>query len=183
MPVHDVVGYVIEGYTAAEALPDPVALNGRTHLLVNSSSATATWSSLGATPFQQGGVNVATVALGRGQALQVQSDGARWVARSSGMRPMYAGTAVSDAAGNAVFTIPTGTFTAAPVVSLAFEGAAGNAPVDYRITARTATSITVNVRQAAAIAVALLGLTILVASAPIAGAVIHAVATPAGTTP
>lgn len=183
MPVHNAVTYVIEGYTAAEALPDPALWNGRTHLLVNSHTATVVWSSTGPTPFSQGGVNVATVSITRGQALQVQSDGVRWVAKSSGMRPIYAATGVSDGSGNVVFAFPVGMFTAAPVVDLAFQGAASASPVDFRITAISAASVTVNVRQSLATVVALVGLTLLAASAPLAGAIIHCTATPAGSTP
>lgn len=183
MPAQDATAYVIEAYTAAEALPDPATVNGRTHLLVNSHTATAVWSSVGVTPFTQGGVNVATLSLARGQALQIQSDGTRWVAKSSGMRPFYAATGVTDAGGNVTFTFPVGMFAAAPVVDLAFQGAASASPVDFRITAISAASVTVNVRQSLATVVALIGLTILAASVNFAGATIHVMATPAGSTP
>lgn len=71
-------------------------------------------------------------------------------------------------------------FAAAPVVTLAFQGAASASPVDFRITALSATSCTVNVRQSLATVVALIGLTILAASAPLAGATIHIHAIEAG---
>lgn len=183
MPLHDATSYVVEGFTAAESLPDPTTVNGRTHLLVNSATATAVWSSVGATPFQQGGVNAATVSLTRGQALQIQSDGTRWVAKSSGMRAFFAGTGVTNASGDIVFAFPSGLFAAAPVVDVAFQGAGSASPVDYRITALSATSCTVNVRQSLATVVALIGLTILAASVPLAGATVHLIATPAGSTP
>lgn len=183
MSLHDTDAYTVEAATAAESLPDPTTTNGRTHLLVNTGTATAVWSSVGATPFQQGGVNVATVSLARGQALQVQSDGTRWVAKSSGSRAFYANTGVTDAAGNVTFAFPAGLFAAAPVVNVAFQGAASASPVDYRITAVSATSVTINVRQSLATVVALIGLTILAASVPLAGAIVHVIATPAGATP
>lgn len=183
MPLHDSDAYVLESATAAESIPDPTTVNGRTHLLVNTGTVTAVWSSVGATPFQQGGANVTTISLTRGQALQVQSDGTRWVAKSSGMRALFAGTGVSNAAGDVVFAFPAGLFAAAPVIDVAFQGAASASPVDYRITALSATSVTINVRQSLATVVALIGLTILAASAPLAGATIHVIATPAGSTP
>lgn len=183
MTLHDTDAYVAEAASATESLPDPTTVNGRTHLLVNTGTVTAVWSSVGATPFQQGGVNVATISLARGQALQVQSDGTRWVAKSSGMRPIYAATGVTDGAGNVTFAFPAGLFAVAPVVDVAFQGAASASPVDFRITAISAASVTVNVRQSLATVIALLGLTLLAASVPLAGATIHVIATPAGATP
>lgn len=181
MPLHDTDAYIVETATAAESLPDPTTVGGRTHLLVNTGAATAVWSSTGATPFQQGGVNIATVSLTRGQALQVQSDGTRWIAKSSGMRPFYAGTAVTNASGDAVFNFPAGLFVAAPVVDLAIQFAAGSNPIDFRITAVSATSATVNVRQSPTLVV--LSLSVLGVAAPLAGVTVHAIATPAGATP
>lgn len=181
MSLHDTEGYIVEAATAAESLPDPTTVNGRTHLLVNTGTVTAVISSTGATPFQQGGVNVATISLTRGQALQVQSDGTRWVAKSSGMRPFFAATAVSDASGNAVFNFPAGLFAAAPVLDLAIQAAAGSNPIDFRITALSATSATVNVRQSPTLVV--LSLSVLGVAAPLAGVTVHAIATPAGSTP
>lgn len=183
MPLHDTPSYVLEGYTAAESLPDPTAVNGRTHLLVNSATATVTWSSVGATPFQQGGVNVATVTLARGQALQVQSDGTRWVAKSSGMRAFSAATAVTDASGNAVFAFPAGLFAVAPIVTATPQAASSNSPIDVRVTALSATSCTINVRQAAVVNVALIGLSVLIGTTVAPGITVHLIATPAGSTP
>lgn len=183
MSLHDTSALVVETTTAAEALPDPTTVNGRTHLLVNAGTTAAVWSSTGAAPFQQGGVNTATLTLGRGSSLLVQSDGTRWVAKSSGGRPMFAATGVTAASGDVTFTFPAGMFAVAPVVTLAFQGAASQSPVDYRITALSATSCTVNVRQSLATVVALIGLTILAASAPLSGATVHLTATPAEATP
>lgn len=183
MTLHDTDAYVAEAASATESLPDPTTVNGRTHLLVNTGTVTAVWSSVGATPFLQGGVAVASVSLLRGQALQLQSDGTRWIVKSSGMRAFYANTGVTDAGGNVTFAFPAGLFAAAPVIDVAFQGAASASPVDYRITALSATSVTVNVRQSLATVVALIGLTILAASVNLAGATIHVIATPAGSTP
>lgn len=181
MSLHDSEAYILEAATAAESLPDPTLWNGRTHLLVNTHTATVVWSSTGATPFQQGGVNVATISLARGQAIQVQSDGTRWIVKSSGMRAFFAGTAVTDAAGNASFAFPAGLFAAAPVVDLAIQFAAGSNPIDFRITALSATSCTVNVRQSPTLVV--LSLSVLGVAAPLAGVTVHCIATPAGSTP
>jgi len=183
MALHDSDAYLVEAATATEALPDPTTVNGRTHLLVNTGTVTAVWSSTGATPFQQGGVNVATISLLRGQAVQVQSDGTRWVTKSSGMRAFFAATGTTNASGDVTFAFPAGLFAAAPVVEVAFQGAASASPVDFRITALSATSCTINVRQSLATVVALIGLTILAASTPLNGATVHVIATPAGATP
>lgn len=181
MTLRDSEGYILESAGAAESLPDPTLNNGRTHLLTNTGTATATWSSTGATPFFQGGVAVATVAVARGHALQVQSDGTRWVAKSSGFRPVFAGTAVSDGSGNAVFAFPAGLFASAPVAAAAVQFAAGSNPIDYRITALTATSCTINVRQSPTLVV--LSLSVLGVAAPLAGVTVHLVASSAGVTP
>lgn len=180
MPLHDTPGYVVEGYTAAEVLPDPATVNGRTHLLVNSAAVTVVWSSVGATPFMQGGVNVATLSLTRGQAVQVQSDGTHWVVKSSGMRPLYANTAVSDASGNAVFAIPAGLFAVAPVVTHAVETAITDV-TECRVAARSATSVTLNVRRSPAVVI--LGLSVLQVPIPASGVTVHMTATSAGATP
>ncbi|MFF4391441.1 hypothetical protein ACFY0G_32330 [Streptomyces sp. NPDC001552] len=183
MSLHDTEGYTIEAATATESLPDPTTVGGRTHLLVNTGTVTAVWSAPGATPFQQGGVNVATISLTRGQAIQVQSDGTRWVAKSSGMRALSAGTAVTDASGNATFAFPAGLFAAAPIVTATPQAASSNSPIDVRVTAISATSCTINVRQAAVINVALIGLSVLVGTTVAPGITVHLIATPAGATP
>ncbi|MEU7093025.1 hypothetical protein [Kitasatospora aureofaciens] len=167
----------------APSLPDPATAPGRTHLLVNTGTAAAVWSSTGTNPFQQGGVSSATLTLARGSSLLVQSDGAQWVVRGNTGRPVFAASGVSNTSGDVVFAFPAGMFTAPPVVSLAYQGAASASPVDYRVTALSATSCTVNVRQSLATVVALIGLTILAASAPLSGATITLIATTAGATP
>lgn len=181
MSTRDSEGYVLETAETTASLPDPTTVNGRTHVLTNTGTATVVWSSVGATPFQQGGVNAATLSVARGQAIQVQSDGTHWVAKSGGARPFFAGTAVTDASGNAVFNLTPAGFTAAPVAAFATEFAASSNPIDARITAKSATSITVNVRQSPTLVV--LSLSVLGVAAPIAGVTIHLIATPSGTTP
>lgn len=181
MALRDHDGYVIKATGAAESLPDPALNNGRTHQLVNGHTATCVWSSVGATPFFQGGAAVASVSLVRGQALQVQSDGVRWVVKSGGERLSFSGTAVTDAGGNAVFSFPAGHFAASPVVEASVQAAAGANPVDYRVTALTATSATVHVRQSPTLVV--LSLSVLGVSAPLSGVTVHLTATATGTTP
>lgn len=182
MPLHDTDTQEIETSSAAESLPDPTTVNGRTHEMTNTGTATCVWSSVGATPFMEGGVNVATISIARGDSKQFQSDGTHWVAKSkAGSRPFFAGTAVSNGAGDAVFAFPVGTFPAAPVTDVAIQFAAGSNPIDYRITALTATACTVNVRQSPTLVV--LSLSVLGVAAPLAGVTVHLIATPAGTTP
>lgn len=165
----------------AFSLPDPTLVPGRTHDLKNTAAGSIVISSVGATPFSTGGINTATITLGAGQAIRYQSDGVRWVAKSSGGRSFYAGSAVTDAAGNATFAIPAGIFTAAPNVGLAIQSPASNQPIDFRIVTLTATSLVVNVRQSPVLVV--LSLSVLGVAAPLAGVTVHAIATPAGASP
>jgi hypothetical protein len=167
----------------AFSLPDPTLVAGRTHDLKNAAAGNIVVSSTGATPFSTGGVTTATITMTPGQSIRYQSDGIRWTAKSSGGRTFFAANGVTDGAGNVVFNFPAGLFAVAPVVGVAFQGAASASPVDYRITAVSAASVTINVRQSLATVVALIGLTILAASVPLAGATIHLIATPSGATP
>lgn len=182
MTLHSNDSHTIKAASATESLPDPTTVSGRTLDLVNANAAAAVWSSTGALPFQVDGVGVATLTVARGGSARVQSDGARWVlVRPVGSRPGFAGTAVSDAAGNAVFAFPAGLFPAAPVAAAVIQLAAGSNPVDYRIVALTATSCTVNVRQSPTLVV--LSLSVLGVAAPLAGVTVHLVASTAGATP
>lgn len=184
MAVHDTEALVIDAGTAAESLPDPTLVGGRTVELKNNANVAQTWTSVGATPFVVGGVNSANLILAVGQSARLYSNGTRWVVTGGpGVRSTFAGTGVTDAAGNITFAFPAGLFAAAPAVAAAFQGAASASPVDYRITAISAASVTINVRQSLATVVALIGLTILAASLPLAGATIHVIATPSGSTP
>lgn len=96
----------------------------------------------------------------------------------SGVRPHFAGTAVTNGSGDAVFTFPAGLFPAAPTVALAIQAADSQNPIDYRVTALSATSCTVRCRQSPIVVV--LSLSVVGASAPIAGVTVHLLATPAG---
>lgn len=101
--------------------------------------------------------------------------------RSVGGRRVFSARGTTNASGDVTFNFGTA-FAALPVVSVAFQGAASQSPVDYRITALSTTSVTINVRQSLATVIALLGLTLLAASAPLNGATIHVVAVEVGTT-
>jgi len=91
-------------------------------------------------------------------------------------RRVFAATGVSDAAGNVTFTfVPP--FAATPVVSQAVQTANTNT-TEARITALSASSCTVNVRGSAILVV--LGINVLGAPLPLAGATIHLRATEAG---
>ena len=92
----------------------------------------------------------------------------------NGVRVAFAGKAVSDGAGNAVFAFPPGMFSSPPVVAAAVQFAAGNNPIDYRITALTTTSCTINVRQSPTLVV--LSLSVLGVAAPLAGVTVHLIA-------
>lgn len=167
------------GADLTPSLPDPTAVPGRTHDLTNTGAASAVWGSTGATPFQVDGVAVATLSVARGATARVQSDGTRWVLiRPVGSRPSFAGTAVTDGSGNAVFTFPAGLFPAAPVVVQGLQVAAANDVIESRVTALTATSCTVNVRRSPVVTV--LAVSVLGAPAALSGATVHLLATPAG---
>lgn len=90
----------------------------------------------------------------------------------------FRASGVSDAAGNVVFNMAAASFAAAPVVTAAIQAAVGNQPIDYRVTALTATSCTVNVRQSPVLVV--LSLSVLGVAAPLAGAIVHLHAIEAG---
>lgn len=100
-------------------------------------------------------------------------------ATGAGLKSFRA-TGVTDASGNVTFNLTAAAFAAAPVIALAFNGAASTSPVDYRVTAVSATSATVHVVQSAATVIALLGLTLLGAAVPLAGATIDLIAMPSG---
>lgn len=183
MPLHDTDALIVETATAAESLPDPTTVNGRTHLLENTGTVAVVWSSVGATPFSVGGLLAATVTIPAGQSLAVQSDGAHWVAKSSGQRQFAAGTAVSAAAGIATIVFPV-PFPVAPVVQGQVLTAAGsNAPFYLNLTAVSTTGCTFEVRTSAAVSVALIGLTILLGSTAAVGTTIQWIATTPGATP
>lgn len=174
--------HTISATSATESLPDPTTVANRTLDLVNNGSVSAVWSSTGALPFQVDGVGLATLTVSRGGTARVQSDGARWVLiRPVGSRPAFAGTAVTDASGNATFSFAAGLFPAAPVVTGTAQFAASQNPLDLRITTLTATSCVINVKQSPTLVI--LSLSVLGIAANIAGVTIHLLASPAGATP
>lgn len=91
----------------------------------------------------------------------------------------FRATGTTDASGNVTFSMSAASFAAAPVVAASLQASVTGA-TDVRVTALTATSCTVNVRQAAGISVALLGLTLLGVPAALPGVTVHILAAPAG---
>jgi hypothetical protein len=172
MTLRDSESFVVETTGAAESLPDPASVNGRTHALVNTGTAAAVWSSTGATPFLVDGVAAASLSIPRGVLRLVQSDGTRWVVQPTAARRVFAAKGVSDASGNAVFTFSP-PFPAAPVVSVGLETTNTNA-TEARVTALSASSCTVNVRQSPGVVI--LGISVLQVPQPLAGATVHLLA-------
>ncbi|MFI0934579.1 hypothetical protein ACH4RG_23015 [Streptomyces sp. NPDC021019] len=179
MALHDSEALHIEAATATESLPDPITVPQRTHVLVNTGAATVVWSSVGATPFTNGGgAAVATLSVAPGNSIQVQSDGARWVVKSpvAVARRTFAGTGISDASGNVTFTF-TPPFPVAPVVTHAVQTAITDV-TECRVSALSASSVTFNVRRSPAVVI--LGLSVLQVPIPAAGVTVHCDATLAG---
>lgn len=166
----------------ASSLPNPNSVTGRTHIILNESTSAVAITSFGVNPFHMGGADVASVNLPAGVDLNFQSDGAKWQVTGNGAnRAFFAGTALSDASGNAVFTFPVGLFSAPPIVDESIQFPAGQNPIDFRCTALTTTSCTINVRQSPTLVV--LSLSVLGLSAPLAGVTVHLIATSPGSTP
>lgn len=176
MSLHDTDSLIVEASTAAESLPDPTTVTGRTHDLCNTGTASALWSSTGATPFLVDGVAAANVTVLPGRARRVQSDGTRWVVAPTAARRVFAAKAVSDASGNVVFAF-TPAFASAPVVSVGLETTNTNA-TEARVTALSASSCTVNVRQSPGVVI--LGISVLQVPQPLVGATVHLIAVEAG---
>lgn len=105
------------------------------------------------------------------------------VATKSGLRPAFVATAVTDGSGNATFNFPAGLFSVPPVVTAQIQTAAGTDLCDFRITTLTNLQCVINVKHSTSIAVALLGLTILLSPVNLVGVTMHVIAAPAGTTP
>ncbi|MEU1815140.1 hypothetical protein ABZ543_08075 [Streptomyces roseifaciens] len=129
------------------SLPDPTTVGGRTHDLTNTASSAAVWSSTGATPFQVGGVNVASLTVPAGLARRVHSDGTHWVVAPTAARRVFAGTGVTDGSGNVTFTF-TPAFTTTPAVVGQIGPSADTALIEARLTAVSTASATFNVRRA-----------------------------------
>lgn len=181
MPLQASNTFTIKVATAAQSLPDPTTVSGRTLDLVNDGAVSTVWSSTGALPFQVDGIGLATLTVPRGGTARVQSDGVRWVLiRPVGSRPSFAGTSVTDSSGNATFSFAAGLFPAAPVVTGTAQFPASQNPLDLRIVTLTATSCVINVKQSPTLVV--LSLSVLGIAANIAGVTIHLLASPAGAT-
>lgn len=181
MALQDTLEIMIVSSTAAESLPDPTTRNGQAHWLINASDNTTTYTSVGATPFQQNGVNVASITIPAASSKSVRSDGVRWVVVDAGIgtRRIYSATAVTDGAGNAVFTHNAPAFAVPPICGISVETANTNA-TEARITANSTTSTTVNVRQAPGVVI--LGISVLQVPQPLAGATVHLIAVEPGLT-
>lgn len=83
----------------------------------------------------------------------------------------FRGSGVSDASGNVTFDLTAAAFAAAPKVTATVQAAGSNQPIDYRVTALSPTSCTVNVRQSPVLVV--LSLSVLGVAAPLAGVTVH----------
>lgn len=82
MPLHDSDGLILEGKTAAESLPDPTLVPGRSHWLAATTFfvGSSTWSSAGPPlPFFENGVSVATITVSPGEVKTAYSDGVQWI--------------------------------------------------------------------------------------------------------
>ncbi|GGZ23308.1 hypothetical protein GCM10010387_15540 [Streptomyces inusitatus] len=175
MALHDTDALIIETDTAAESLPAPATVPGRTHDLTNTGTVTAVWS--GGVGFTEGGANVASISVGRGQSKRVQSDGARWIVLPLGTaRRVFAGKGVTDASGNVTFTF-TPAFPTVPVITQAVETAITDV-TECRLTAVAVGSATFNVRRSPSATV--LGISLLQVPIPAAGVTVHCLATEAG---
>jgi hypothetical protein len=169
--LHDTDALVIETTTATENLPDPATVNGRSHDLTNTGTVGVAWSSVGALPFTDAsGTNVATITVLPGDTVRVQSQASKWkvIVPSGSVRRIFAGKAVSDAAGNVTFNF-TPPFSSVPVVQTTLETTNTNA-TEARVTALSASSCTVNVRQSPGVVI--LGISVLQVPQPLVGATV-----------
>lgn len=180
MSLHDSDAMDIEASGAAESLPDPAAVAGRTYNLFNNANVVQTWTTAGA-GFVVGGVNAANLVLPVGSTARIYSNGSRWVVIGIQNRKIVAAKAVTDANGDAVFSFPAGFFSANPVVTVANETANGTSIIDLRITNLTPTSCTVRARQS--VPVVLLAVSVYALAGPLVGSTIDLIAVEAGTTP
>lgn len=178
MSVHDSEALIIETATAAESLPDPTTVAFRTHRLSNTGSATAVWSSVGATPFvDAAGANVATISVPAGNMVQVQSDGVRWVVKlDPSERRVFSGSGVTDGSGNVSFAF-TPAFSSAPKVTHAVQTAITDV-TEARVSAISAASVTFNVRRSPSVTI--LGISVLQTPIAASGVTVHCHAVAAG---
>lgn len=130
MSLHGADSLIVETDTAAESLPDPTTVTNRTHKLVNTGSATVTWSSTGATPFTENTVNVATITIGPGLTKDVRSNGTRWVVTSVATATNLGTLTLSP--GSAIFPDGSGS-NLAPQLSVTKSTAVAPTPYFYQL--------------------------------------------------
>jgi hypothetical protein len=177
MTLYNTTAYQIISADPANSLPDPTTVANRTHILANVGTAPSVWSSVGATPFTQFGVNVATITVPRAGVLLLFSDGAHWIiTRNATDRRIFSGSGVTDASGNVTFTF-TPPFMSPPVVAQSITTANTNA-TEARITALSTSSCTVNARQSPGVVI--LGISVLQVPQPLAGATVGIIAVDPG---
>lgn len=172
--------YILLYADATPSLPDPATVVGRTHVLANDGTGTATWSSTGATPFLNlAGTAVATITVARGSTQLVYSDGTHWVlvAPQGSTRRIYSSTGTTDGSGNVSFTFSPA-FSGNPVIAASLQTTITDL-TDIRVTAVSPSSCTVNVRRSAVVVV--LGINVLQAPTSYSGGVVHLHAVEAGT--
>lgn len=178
MTLYNTTAYYVLAADASPSLPDPATVSGRTHALINVGTAAATWTSVGATPFMQYGVAMANVAVPRAAVLLLYSSGTHWVVtRVATDRRIFSAKGTTDGSGNAVFTFSP-PFAAAPVVTAALETTDTDV-TDVRVTALSASSCTVNVRQTPSVTI--LGIPVLGTPTALVGAGLHLHAMDPGT--
>lgn len=238
MTLHDTNAFEVDGFAAAESLPDPALHVGRVHWLFNASGGSQTWTAPGtpalnlvipdgeargvvagpatwhvqpiagpAGPAGPAGTAGATgpagatgATGGTGLTGAVGPAGATGAAGAQGIQGVagpagatgpagaagpaggglksFRASAVTNAGGNAVFDLTAAGFTAPPIVTGELEFPPSANPIDFRITALTATSCTVNCKQSPTLIV--LSLSVLGVAANIAGVKVHLHAVPAG---
>jgi len=110
MPLNNDPQILLVTTTAAESLPDPTTVAGRTHWIVNAFNANAVWSCASpALPFLLNSVAVATVTIPAASHISVLSDGVHWI--------------VTDAPDNFILAAPTVT-TPARTLNVTFTPSA-----------------------------------------------------------
>lgn len=175
MPLHDTASYIVKADSAAESLPTPAGLGGRTHLLVNATTGPAVWSA--PVGFTVDGVNVATLTILPGDYRQVYSDNTRWVALPRASRRIFAATGVTDGSGLVTFNF-TPAFPSVPVVQGHPGPTATTDLTEVILTAVSAASCTFRARRAPAVTI--LGISVVTFPVNAVGLTIQCVAVEAG---
>lgn len=177
MVFYDTNALIITAAAAANSIPDPTTVPQRTHDLTNVSGANQTWTSSGpANPFTVDGSPAASLVIPPGRTRRLQSNGSTWVVAPTSNRRIFAGSGVSNASGDVVFTFSPA-FSAVPDVAQGVQTSNTNA-TEARITALSASSCTVNVRQSPGVVI--LGISVLQVPQPLVGATVHIVAVEPG---